>query len=398
MVMIRISGTKLIFFKKQGASFASFLPLLFFLANLYRLTGHSVMPYFVTLYAAGVFGLLKLLLDKKCRNPVFFLFFGVYMLSGILNGLVVGNSDYNDFFLNLLLFGVTVTMFAYPMTYLQGVVFFYISIAAFLPAYFGGISTGLVLTSSGNYISVLLVLTAAMYYIALQNSGRAVRIYDLFPALLSYLLSIWGRGRGGIVACLFLFVMMMIYYGRHVVRKKNARFLIAVLVLFAVAAVVLIGDVDFLDYFMNLGKWRTRGTDNTARLLIWDSYFDKMGESAVYVFGGAPLDEIPRISAYGGNTHNSFLQLHATNGVLNLVFVFVLFVYALVHEVRHGQTMLAIALLTLFIRGMTDKFIFGQYGMPVMLYLVFYPFYSFFVKRKAVAPEGIDLVERMEQV
>ena len=160
--MIRIKGKKIYISKSQGFSWLALLPALFYLANLYRMTNHSATPYLVTLFVVGTVGILKSVFDKRYRSISFLLFCGIYVIFGAFNCLLIGNVSFSDLGVNLILFGITIVMFAFPMSYMQGLVFFYVSLIAFVPAYFSGLSTALVLTSSGNYISVLLVLAASI--------------------------------------------------------------------------------------------------------------------------------------------------------------------------------------------------------------------------------------------
>ncbi len=361
---------------KHTSFIFGFLPAVFYLANLYRMTGHSVSFYLGTVYLAGIIGLLKLITDRKNQNACFFLFCAIYLVSGLLTCLITKNMDYKDLILNLLLFGITGVMFAYPMSYLQGAVYYYISLLAFIPAYRKGLSTGAVLTSSGNYISVMLILSAAIYYISLQNSDRPFKLYDLMPAFLNFILAVWARGRGGIVSCLGMLALLTIYYIRSLSKKKAQWIIIIVGIMFIALGYIVLNDISLVESFLNLGKWRNRGMDNRARFMIWGSYFEKMNESIVYFFCGAPLSKIQIINSFEGNTHNSFIQLHAQFGLIPLNFFFIFLLYAIIYDMKNKKELLAIVLITIVIRGMTDKFIFGQYGMPIVLYLVFYPFYQ----------------------
>ena len=73
------------------------------------------------------------------------------------------------------------------------------------------------------------------------------------------------------------------------------------------------------------------------------------------------------------NTHNSFLQMHALYGIIPFICFGILALRAAWFYFKNGLHMHLGLLFALFVRGMTDKFIFGQYGMPLMMYFVLLP-------------------------
>ena len=135
---------------------------------------------------------------------------------------------------------------------------------------------------------------------------------------------------------------------------------------------------------MGLGKLSSRGLDNGPREKIWKAYFEKIENNIEYLFIGVPIQDVPVIHDIGDNTHNSFLHLHATNGIFSFVLFLLLIIKAMIYHLRTKKILFAIMLLVIFARGMSDKFIFGQYGMPILLYLVLYPYFSAYISCKVV--------------
>ncbi|XCP85373.1 O-antigen ligase family protein [Roseburia hominis] len=377
---MQIKGSKILITKPMKKDWLSWLPVLFWVVNLYRMTDHGTTIYLGVLYVTGIIGLVKLVFDKKILNSALTLTIVIYIFTELINCIIIGNVGYRDLVNDLLLFGVLVAMFVYPQTYKNGLVCFYVSAFVFLTVYFRGGYASTILISSGNYVSVLLVLSCAYYYLCIQNSNHEFRIFDILPAMLSFLLSIWARGRGGILSCSVLLVLILVYYLRSYAQKSTRNYIIMAIAVIIFLAVMSFRNVNIFDSFMNLGKWQSRGTDNTAREIIWGSYFNKTKESIVYLFFGTPLKYIPVIVSYNYNTHNSFLQLHACNGLIALLAFLIVAIKSLIYEFKNGQHLIAIAMISVIIRGMTDKFIFGQYGMPIMLYLVLWPYMESYVK------------------
>ena len=377
---MQIKGTKLVLQRQSKDRWLSWLPVLFWLANLYRMTGHGPTAYLITLYGVGIIGVIKIILDHKMLNSKLSQFALLYFITGAMNWLLIGNLGFRDLVNDVLLFGILITMFAYPQTYKNGLVCYYASAIFFITAYFSGRYAYTLLTSSGNYVSVLLVLSAAYYYFCIDNSDRDFKVLNILPALLSFLLAIWARGRGGILASTVLLVLVLIHYVRNYAQKSTGRYLIAAIAIVIIVAVLFFRNVNLLDTFLSLGKWQYRGIDNTFRSVIWGSYVNEAKSNILYIIFGAPLDKITIIHAYENNTHNSFIQLHAYNGLFTFIAFIVIAIRSLIYEFRRGRNLTAIAMVAVIVRGMSDKFIFGQYGMPIMLYLVFWPYMESYIQ------------------
>ncbi len=359
--------------------FLAWLVPLFYFANLFRMLGNSPLPYIVTLIGCGTVGLFILSFCHIRKNSILWAMLAILFFTGGANYLIVNSIDFGDIVSNILYVGVMAVMLAYPMTYLQGFVTFYISILIFISAFFSGAKTWELLTSSGNYISVLMILAASLYYITIQYNKRELTLIDLVPSLLCFLLSVWAKGRGGIVCSALLLLLMIFHYLRNYVKKDSRRYglIIVMITVFVICLITL--EFNPLDAFMRLGKLSSRGFDNGPRERIWDAYFGEINENIAYSFIGAPLRDIPIIHHIGDNTHNSFLHLHATNGIIPFVLFWFLFIRAMISHLKKQKALFMIVLFVITVRGMTDKFIFGQYGMPIVMYLVLYPYFDSYI-------------------
>ncbi len=349
----------------------SALPGLFYIANLLLMLSINGFIYRVVLVVTGLIGIFSLLLHSKRLPAIIPAYIFIYMVSLAFNCLTVRNVGYNSLVVNLLLFGVFLIMLIRPWSMIDGVLVFYTTTALILfVAFFKG--TKLILTSSTNYLSVLMLLASCFYYISLEREIGKIRLLDLLPAVITFAISIWGEGRGGIISCAFLLVFLLIMYMRTVSGKNGKRALLLWIVFLIAAILVYLRNYNVIDVFLRLGKFRVAGLDNSDRLYIWNSYFSKTKESALYFLVGAPLNEIPIIAHFAGNIHNSFLQLHSYGGVFICIITAILMLKSLITYIRNKQYIILILMLSFTIRGTTDKYIFGQYGMPIMLFFIFY--------------------------
>ena len=348
------------------------LPGLFYLANLIRMLMITSTPYFASLYTVGGIGILMAFFSKQYKLDKIWLFFLFYGLTLGINWMTVGNVSFSNIAVNVFLIGITFIMLLRKWTYREGIIIFYAT--ALIMAYaMNASSIRRILVSSTNYISVIMLLSVSFYYIAIELDDRRLKLMDMLPALICFLISIWARGRGGILSTAILLALMLSLYMRSLSNKSARRSILIILVLFAVGVFLIIKNINLIDTFMSLGKWETRGADNSARMLIWSSYFSKVGESIGYFLVGAPLRDIPIIYSVGENCHNSFLQLHAHNGIFMFVAFLILLIKSYIYYWKKQKFIMVAMLTVLVIRGMTDKFIFGQYGMPIMLFFVLYP-------------------------
>lgn len=348
------------------------LPGIFYIANLVRMLMFSSMPYFITLFAVGGLGFLMALLSRKYNLPSVLVFFAVYMLTLAANWVTIGNISFSSIAVNLFLIGITIVMLKQQWGYREGIIVFYVTVLLMNHAR-NASAVRRILVSSTNYISVVMLLAVSFYYIAVERERRKLKLLDVLPAVICFLFSVWARGRGGILSSTVLLVLILFLFMKTVTDKKIKWTIVIVFALLVVGVVLIVKNISLLDTFMSLGKWGTRGADNSSRMYIWGSYFSKLKESLWYVLFGAPLDKIPAIAMVGENCHNSFLQLHAYNGLLMFIIFLYLMVKSFIYYMRKKQYVMAAMMFVLVLRGMTDKFIFGQYGMPIMLYFVLYP-------------------------
>ncbi|MBP5469915.1 MAG: hypothetical protein J6Z11_11810 [Candidatus Riflebacteria bacterium] len=348
------------------------------------MTGNSALPYIGSLVLCGSVGLFILVFRHIRRNSILWAILTILFITGSYNYLIIKSISLGDIVSNILYFGVIVVMFTYPLTYKQSFFTYYIIISIFLFGFFRGIKTHEVLTSSGNYISVIMILSASLYYITIQYTNRNLGLIDFVPSLLSFLLSVWARGRGGIICSALLLLLMTIYYLRNFLKKDAKRYFFVGLLVFSIIFCFILYEINPINAFMGLGKLSSRGLDNGPREKIWKAYFEKIENNIEYLFIGVPIQDVPVIHDIGDNTHNSFLHLHATNGIFSFVLFLLLIIKAMIYHLRTKKILFAIMLLVIFARGMSDKFIFGQYGMPILLYLVLYPYFSAYISCKVV--------------
>lgn len=350
----------------------SVIPIVFFWANLVRMMNFSSAPYLLMLFISGIAGLMVTLLCFR-KHGMLILFYGVYLLTLVMNMILIRNNDINSLLTNLCLLGMASLMLFRRWSYRAGLIGCYVSFMLVIFAFATRTQTR-VFGSSNNYVSVIMLLASALYYIPVEEHYGRIRLADLIPAVISFIVSVWATGRGGILSAGVLLVLMSINYLRQLTGKRPKRIAAVCIVLAAALIIMLLTNNNPGRWFMSLGKWQSRGTYSDDRAAIWSAYLTRATGSLEYFLFGAPLSDIPIVHEIGDNCHNSFLQLHALNGIGMLILYVCLLVSAMIRFVRNRQYIIASIFFSLTVRALTDKFIFGQYGMPLMLLFIFMPY------------------------
>ena len=365
------------------------LPGLYYLGNLIRLMNISMLPYYLFMAAAGVAGLAYALGQKKYNVTYLVLFFTAYIVTLAFNWLIVRNNSISTIASNFLLLGIALLLLLDLHSLKFGAFVFYTSAVMILYRMFTS-GRRRILTSSANYISIAILLPCALYYMALEKEKGEVRFIDLLPAVIAFNISIMAEGRGGILSCLVLLIAMLLLHMRTLAEGRKRRTVIFVLIFLLAAVILYMRNFSLVDTFLGLGKYRNRGISTNGRMTLWRSYYEGIRESAAYILFGGPVNRIQATANYGGNTHNSFIQLHAYNGLVMLLIVAIASVRAAVSYIREKQFITLTVLLVIILRGMTDKYIFGQYGMPIFLFLILAPMVR--LRRRGAPSAGTDAV------
>lgn len=360
--------------KKLWAYLISWLPILCVIAYLSSMMEKSIIPYLVLTYFTGFIGFCCLIFNRRINRRIVSLLLFTYFFTELTEYIIIGNVDVGDIARSAFIYCIVIVMFVFPHTYHQGFIQFYfviISIGAYLIS--GRMPQELFEGYSHNFISVILLLSVLYYFIGLDNSKRNISTIDLIPPTLSLIVSIWARGRGGVIAIVFLFLIILYVFLKQNRQKSSIMFTYSTYLIIAAVLYFLYYVLTTYEDFINLQKFEQLGMGANGRDEIWISYFNKVEESIIYMLFGAPLADISEMRAMDMNPHNSYILLHAYNGIFMTVIFFVLFAKCIISYSKHNLIFCALTI-SFFFRGLTDVFLFGTFGMPAMLYLVLKPY------------------------
>ena len=76
---------------------------------------------------------------------------------------------------------------------------------------------------------------------------------------------------------------------------------------------------------------------------------------------------------YDNNTHNSFISIHANNGIVMLLFCVGLLIQAVNYSIKKHYYIYLACILTFCVRGFFDNVFWGTWGTVTFTFLLFVP-------------------------
>lgn len=221
---------------------------------------------------------------------------------------------------------------------------------------------------SRNGISELMIICCVCFYIVASKNHTPI---DIKPAFFTLLISIWGIGRSGIVASLFIFVGLCFLK----FKLKKWHFFVILLILawlfnFFLDEVLLIltnfnlfgNAIDFLISRNNSGP--------DSRFDIWANYFNNLNVFRFFLGANVLTDPWPEGQRLAYNYHNMFIQLHFQTGLVAIVIYMLMFLALL--KFWKMNRMYFILFFAICLRGMTDTFMFFESWDFVFYFFIFY--------------------------
>lgn len=217
--------------------------------------------------------------------------------------------------------------------------------------------------SSYNYISVLSLFYLLFYCITcVQNKVKisyiSVTVF-LIIALLSY-------GRGGIITASFVWIFITLIRYKEITKKYQKIFVAMIIV-----SVMLLLIINFTDVFIESGLFekfiiRLNGEEE-SRFIIWGTYLQNIFSNVIALLIGGNKFNINQ----SGNLHNSFLQLHASLGLLPLIYVLYSYITFINKNLKEKKYVIIICLAALIIRAFIDRLFFQGFNEVFLYYFIF---------------------------
>ena len=263
----------------------------------------------------GLCALLYSVLKKGIKgiNAYLILVGVLYSVFMILSLFYNGNADYMDLLWIWAYMGIAILTYEFEIskrTY-WNIAYFIIALICIYVVR-GGAADNLLSMGSQNNISAYVIFFVIMGYLSIMKEKRAIKYYAGF---LTLAICLWTGSRAGIISASLLLVGTFLY-NFLTIKGQKIQSLVkwCVLICFAVWAVNHFLGKYLLGLMAKLDKYGS----GSIRTEIWREYIQGIEGNIGNFFLGANTSNgtYQWLSFYNGNTHNSFLMLHAKFGLL----------------------------------------------------------------------------------
>jgi hypothetical protein len=213
--------------------------------------------------------------------------------------------------------------------------------------------------SSRNIFSVLLLEATTLLYIVFIQERNSLDRFPLWPAVLSFVVSVWAIGRSGILSTGFL--LCGVIFVNFLKSRRKIRYLFFVSI---VVTLVLILFVSWQreSFTLVISRFSTEGLKESHRVGIATHYFRQIAEKPYRLLFGYNVQFDQFLSTvWKSNLHNSYLKLHSIIGIgaIGLLFFIIRGIYkkgkrCTLFWFIGGALLLRAATDTVFLFGPTD--------------------------------------------
>ena len=293
-------------------------------------------------------------------------FYSVLMVLSILYN---GNSDYMDILWIWAYMGIATLTYEFyiPSKVFWGVSYI-INILLVIYIISGGDVHNVISWGSQNNISAYIIFFVSMAYLSVMKKKHEI---SYIPSFLVIAISAWSSSRAGILSALFL-IFATFLYNFLCVKGKKIKLLFKWIILIIIS-IWLVNNF-FEQYLVDLSNKISRYGDQSIRTTIWIEYLCGMKNSiGNFLFGVKTTKSAYYwLSYYDGNTHNSFLMLHAKFGICAIILLLILFTKVIKKVIKEKNYIIIIVIITISIRMFFDWIGFTGIYDIIFWYLVLY--------------------------
>ena len=109
----------------------------------------------------------------------------------------------------------------------------------------------------------------------------------------------------------------------------------------------------------------------SSRTLIWSDYLDRINNFKYLIFG-VDINQSYAANVHNGNLHNSFLNIHAHNGLIMLSVIIWLLAKSFYHAIKNRCWIYVVCASAMLVRAFTDNVFWPAYGTSVLFFLIFW--------------------------
>lgn len=231
-----------------------------------------------------------------------------------------------------------------------------------------GVTGQIYISASRNFVSVFLMYPLVLYYSIIARKNKDINI---IPIVISWIICLVARGRGGIISCtVFLVAICLIKYKG----MKSTRKLITTLIFIIGLSIVMLNLPAILAKISGSAVFELFAANGmrSSRTSFWPEYLELatsnlrnfvLGANTSKTFIGLYLD---------GNPHNSFIEIHMLTGIIGVAMVLILLVKSGIRSFKSGNLLFLACMISMLIRAFTDHVLWASFGTPMLFFLLFY--------------------------
>lgn len=321
----------------------------------------------------GMIGLLGLIAymyswincKQSVKNQVFklSLIFSLFMFISIA---FTGNATLLDIIWIWSYMGISFLIYNFNISYKIAAFSYYaVSAIYILEAMMRRDSTYIFVSSSRNAVSATIIFYMCLYYLLKHMQTNKI---PFLPAVLSFIVCIWGQGRSGVIVSLYFIAIIAFYlcflYSKHKVR--NMLFMTVAIY----AGYRFLINIFSSQYQAVLTRFEERGL-NSLRSDIYAEYISGTVESLSNFLFGTPYSSGHWLNIYQ-NPHNSWLYLHSNFGIAGFIIINILLLYFVYQRMKYKEIFVLMIFSTLFLRSMFDLVAFpGMFDAIYWLFILY---------------------------
>lgn len=226
-----------------------------------------------------------------------------------------------------------------------------------------------------NFCGAYALMAYLFLAVALRERNHRITKELVLSAAACLCLSMYTIGRGSILACALLFVLVVGLYLRERGEMPTSIAIVAFVgscILVGLLAMSLMGIDVLSTFFGRFGSYSAERSD-AARSLLYTDYLAAIAANPTRtIFGINPMlihNEV--IYKTGGNLHCSYLQWHANFGLLGLLILVTVLLKGTKLLYKEKNFAVFAAVVAIFARALTDTMFVGCVWDTAIFYLVF---------------------------
>ena len=214
--------------------------------------------------------------------------------------------------------------------------------------------------ASENMVSVYLLLFLYLYYRECKYTGKQISVVMVG---LSLILCYCGGSRTGVA------IMLIAFCGICFIKLMNTKGGFIITFFLGIIAMVGVAIVGLFAY-----SFWIEVIQDAPRMYIWNQYLSNIDSMWNFIWG-VPFYLSSAFEAYAYNLHNTFMNIHARFGLIPLIVILIIILYAISDCIKKKNWWRFLFIICYVFRSMTDNTSFSG-PLDIMLFSIYFDIVS----------------------